>query len=310
MDVIMENEALQLIEEQLKKHENPVVACSFGKDSLAVLHLVKRVADKLNKQFQVLWNNTGLSYPSAGIGLSVIEVKDKLEKEWNLEIIETKAKKTIWEIVKNNNFPGIVSSQRDKDQGGTNCCRYLKKKPTEESIKNNNWDLYFDGLTAYESDQRYISIKKWGIKHYHKTFKIQKVHPIAFWGVNNVWDYIEKYNIPYPDIYDAEIEDYTKRGYSEQICGHRVDRAIRNGCWACTLPIKNNPEKLKQLRKYYPKHWKVLMKKGLAKEIAGLKLGIEDHEQGTFDFDGAGNWLDDDTLEDWLEQRPCFFDQI
>lgn len=284
------------IKKMLQSHSRAVVACSFGKDSLAVLHLVKRVAENMDKNFDVLWNNTGVHYPG------VYNVKDQLEEDWNLNIVETKAQKTFWEIVEEHGYPGLVSSQRHLDKANMNCCKHIKKKPTSEAIKENNWDLYFDGLTAYESDNRWMSINRWGISHFHKTFGIQKVHPIGWWTVDDVWDYIEKHEIPYPAVYDNEVDCYTKRGYSEQVCGHRVDRAIRNGCWCCTLAIKNCPEKMKQLRKYYPKHWQALMKSGLADKIAEIKLG----GQGSL----TNGYYTEETRKHWLEERPCFFDQI
>ena len=293
----LKKEAKKLIEKHLKSHNRPVVACSFGKDSLAVLHLVKTVADELGVQFDALWNNTGVHYPD------VYRVKRQLEEEWGLNIIETKAQKTFWDIVEEYGYPGVVSSARENDKASNGCCYHIKKKPTKKAIKENNWDLYFDGLTAYESDRRYMALKHdYGISHYHKTFNLQKVHPIGFWTVDDVWNYIEKHDIPYPAVYDNEVDNYTKRGYSEQVCGHRVDRAIRNGCWCCTLAIKSCPEKMKQLREYYPKMWQALMKNGLADKIAELKLG----GQGSL----TDGYYTEETRDDWLQRIPCFFDKI
>ena len=282
--------ALELIREQAEKHDKPVVACSWGKDSLVVLHLVNRIID----DFDVLWNNTKVHYPS------VYNVKDQLQDEWGLNIVEKQAKKSFWEIVDEYGFPGVNSSDRS-DKANSACCYWIKKKPTKEAIKENNWDLYFDGLTAYESDRRWLNINDYGLAHYHKSFGLQKVHPIGFWTVDEVWDYIEKHDIPYPDVYDNEVESYEKRGYSEQQQGHRVDRAIRNGCWCCTLAVKSCPGKMEQLRTYYPKMWEHLMKSGLADKIAEKKLG----GQGTL----TDGYYTEETRDYWLDERPCFFDQ-
>ena len=297
----MGDKDLELIEKELKKYDNPVVAVSWGKDSLTVLHLVKRVANKLKINFQVLWNNTGVHYPN------VYDIKKQLEKEWNLDIVETRAKKTFWDIVEEYGYPGVGGSDRS-DKANSACCYHIKKKPTKKAIKNYEWDLYFDGLTARESDRRYMNIREYGVSHHHKDFDLQKVHPIAHWSVDDVWDYIEKHDIPYPDVYDNEVEGYTKRGYTEQVCGHEVDRAIRNGCWCCTLALKSCPGKMKQLRTYYPELWENLMtagsalRKPLADVIAEKKLG----GQGTL----TNGYYTEETREDWLEQRPCFFDDI
>lgn len=289
----MEDKALKLIEKEINKYDKPVVACSWGKDSLTVLHLVKQITD----DFQVLWNNTHMHYPS------VYTIKKQLEKEWNLDVIEAEPDKEYWDIVGEYGFPGIAGSDR-KESANAKCCYYIKKKPTKQAIKDNEWDLYFDGLTAYESDRRYMNLKEYGVSHHHKSFNLQKVHPIGWWTVDNVWDYIEKYNIPYPKVYDNElpVDNYTKRGYSEYLQGHRFDRAIRNGCWGCTLAITRDKFKMKQLRVYYPKLWETLMKKkGLAEEIARIKLG----GQGDL-FDGYFA----DKKDYWLEKRPCFFDKL
>ena len=285
-----EQKALELIRKSLQKHDNPVLACSFGKDSIVVLHLLKQITD----DFQVLFNDTKVAYPDT------YNIKDKLEAEWDLDIVTTRAEKSFWDIVDEYGYPGIISSDRS-DKAMSSCCYHLKKKPTKKAIQDNDWDLYFDGLTAYESDRRYLNLKEYGLYHHHKTFDLYKAHPIGWWTVDDVWDYIEKYNIPYPDIYDNEVDCYTKRGYSEQICGHQVDRAIRNGCWCCTVAIKQEPGKMKQLRKYYPKLWRGLMKSGLAEVIAEIKLG----GQG----DLIHGYFTEETRDQWLERRPCFFDQ-
>ena len=294
-----EEKSLNLIKSLFNEYEKPVVACSWGKDSLTVLHMVYRVAKELDREFDVLWNNTGVHYPS------VYDIKRTLEDKWNLNIIEAKPDKTFWEIIEEYGYPGVKSSDRS-DKANQSCCYHIKKKPTKQEIKKNEWDLYFDGLTAYESDRRYMNLKDYGVKHYHKTFGLQKCHPIGYWTVEDVWDYLEHYDIPYPDVYDQEVEGYTRRGYSEYKQGHRFDRAIRNGCWCCTLALSVQPEKMEQLRKNYPKHWQYLMESGLADAIAETKLG----GQGKLDFDGTGSYLDDDTMQDWLDQRPCFFDEI
>ncbi|MFW6009438.1 MAG: phosphoadenosine phosphosulfate reductase family protein [archaeon] len=290
-----EEKALKLIKKHFKQYNNPVVACSWGKDSITVLHMVYKISQQLNKPFDVLWNNTTIHYPS------VYKIKKQLENKWNLNIIETKPEKTFWDIVNKYGFPGVGGSDRS-DRANKSCCYYIKKKPTKIALDNNNWDLYFDGLTAYESDRRYLNLKEYGIIHHHKTFNLTKCHPIAWWTVNDVWDYLKKYNIPYPDVYDNEIDKYTKRGYSVQQQGHRIDRSIRNGCWCCTLTLSKTNLRIKQLRTYYPELWETLMKKGLAKEIAKIKLG----GQGSL-FDGFFN---EDQQEHWLKNRPCFFDKI
>ena len=291
-----EEKALALVKKYIKTHDKPVVACSWGKDSLTVLHMVYRVCKELNKPFDVLWNNTTVHYPS------VYSLKRRLEKEWDLKVIETKPDKKFEEIVTDYGFPGVEGSDRS-DRANQSCCYYIKKKPTKKAISNNGWDLYFDGLTAYESDRRYMNISQYGLFHLHKQFKLNKCHPIGWWNVADVWNYIDKHDIPYPGVYDNEVDDYTKLGYTIHMQGHRTDRAIRNGCWCCPLTLTRSSTRMKQLRIFYPKLWQYLMSDmGLAKEIASIKLG----GQG----DLVMGYFDEKTQQHWLDNRPCFFDKL
>ena len=124
--VEVDKKAKELIRKHLQKYDRPVVACSFGKDSLVVLHLVKIVADGLGVEFDVLWNNTGVHYPD------VYRIKKQLEGEWDLNIIETKAQKSFWDIVEEYGYPGVVSSARENDKASNRCCYHIKKKPTKK----------------------------------------------------------------------------------------------------------------------------------------------------------------------------------
>ena len=59
--------------------------------------------------------------------------------------------------------------------------------------------------------------------------------PLAFWTEKDIWDYIEKYNLPYSKIYDM--------GYK------------RTGCMFCMFGVQyqNNPNKFQMMEKTHPK---------------------------------------------------------
>lgn len=293
-----EEKAIDLIKNALKEYDKPFIAWSGGKDSLAVMHLVHRVDENV----PLLFSNTGVNHPS------IYKLKKYYGKQGKTFISTKKYREySFWDIKNKWGWPiGARSSASNK--AVTNCCKHLKKKPMAKATEGYN--LEFNGMTAYESWTRYCRIKGDGtykfVKSRGKNGR-QVALPIGFWHVEDVWDYLEKYDIKYPKIYDQEVEGFTKRGRTEFVKGIPLDRdAIRVGCWSCPLPMKYTDGVMKQLRTYYPKLWKTLMDKGLADEVAKIKLD----GQGKLDFDGKGSYFDDDTREHWLDRAPCFFDNL
>ena len=288
----MEQFSLGLIEKVLNEYDKPFVSCSFGKDSLVTVHLVHQIDDSI----PVVWANTRVCHPS------VYKMYKYYRNKWN--IIEAKTNTTFWDIVNEYGWP-IGARSTGSNKPVSECCKQLKKKPMANASKG--FDLEFNGMTAYESWTRYCRIKGDGIYKFVKSRGDngrQVCLPIAWWRVEDVWEYIDKYNIKYPEIYDQELDDFTKMGEKKETKGVVMDRnAIRVGCWPCPLVLKYQNKVMKQLRKYYPDMWEFLMKeKGLADEIAKIKLG----GQGDL-FEG---YFNAETKESWLNKRPCFFDKI
>ena len=74
--------------------------------------------------------------------------------------------------------------------------------------------------------------------------------PLAFWTEKDIWEYIEKYNLKYSEIYD--------KGYT------------RTGCMFCMfgLNLENSPNRFEKMKKTHPKTYDYCMKNlGLRKVI-------------------------------------------
>jgi len=255
----------RLIKEALSKHEKPVVACSFGKNSMVVLHIVRHFCPNV----YVLFNDTLVEYPDT------YKFKKMISKKWKLNLIETKPSKTFWQIVDNYGFP--LFSRKGYRDASKYCCDYLKEYPIARILRKYKFDLYFTGLSRYESRLREFSAQKYGNYFYSKRSKHWKCHPIQDWTEENVWDYHDIYNVPYNGLYDKESPE----GFN-----------LRTGCWCCTIPIKYG--KIEFLRRNYPHLWTLLLKKGIGKMILEKKVGISVQEK---------------QLEHLMEERPCFFDR-
>ena len=234
----------KLIESVLKKHNKPVVACSFGKNSMAVLHLLRQI----DPNIQVLFNDTKVEYPDSYL------FKEKLCEEWSLNIIETVPTKDFWWIVENYGFP--LYSRKGHKSASKNCARYLKEYPLEKLLRKEKFDLYFTGLSRHESRLREFSARKYGDYFFSKRKKHWKCHPVLNWTKEEIWEYHYKENIPINPIYKM----YSPKQFE-----------IRTACWCCTIPIKYG--KMQFLRINYPKLWKKLLIKGLGELIIKKKLG-------------------------------------
>ena len=246
--------AKQRIEEHIGKHNNPAISCSFGKDSVVVLHLVKQ----LGCNIPVVFNNTKVERRET------LQLKRQLVKDWDIDLIEVfpSANWTFWKIVEEYGFPvggrNNLAAQR--------CCYYLKKKPMKEAQTKHQWDLLIDGLTAAESKQRYFTFRDYGYYRYNKKNKVYKLSPIWDWTPGMVWDYIEQNNLPYNKFYDKELPQYpemTKRGLKQW--GYY--RCLRVGCWACTIPLHVSKTYLIHMRTFYPKQHQFLLKEGFIKKF-------------------------------------------
>lgn len=234
-----------LVKKVLRENKRPVVACSFGKNSMVVLHLVRKHAPNT----PILFNDTLMEYPET------YKYMREIGKRWRLNIIKTKPAKTFWWVVENYGFP--LFSRKGYRDASKNCCRYLKEYPIDRVLRKHKYDLYFTGLSRHESRLREFSAKKYGNYFYSKRSKHWKCHPIQDWTTDDVWEYHEQFGIPRNRFYDRTIPE----GF-----------VLRTGCWCCTIPIKYG--KMEFLRRHYPKLWKLLLRKGLGKVMLENKLGI------------------------------------
>lgn len=246
---------------------NVYVSFSGGKDSTALLHLVRRIYPDVPAVFV----DTGLEYP---------EIRDFVKTIDN--VIWLKPKMPFTQVIEKYGYPVISkeNAQRIREVRETKseklkhtrlygdskgngkipekwkflinapfkisdrCCHVMKKAPVKKYGKETGRGAIV-GTMAADSRLRAVSYLQRGCNSFEGR---PMSTPMAFWLESDVWDYIKKYNIPYSKIYDM--------GYS------------RTGCMFCMFGLhmeKNN--RFERMKITHPQIYKYCMEKLGLREI-------------------------------------------
>lgn len=257
-----------------KYPKKTVVACSFGKDSLVVLHK----ALQNDPDVPVVFNDIGVEHPET------IRFAKYLTKEWNLNLTVArpsdpwfrsgkKGKSGRWVQQRYTNYWQCAAKfgfarggKRTGKNGsaGTHCCYYLKDKPMGRAVKENGWECVIDGVTAAESRQRTLRavMPDYGACYRFVEWDAQKVHPILWWTEGDVWEYIIRMDLPFNDLYSQG--------------------STRVGCMTCTAYARWESEMRRLTPKLYP-----LIKTRIAEEDE-LALHPDIKVLSTSDLDDNG----------------------
>ena len=290
--------SLRLVEQALAVAKKPIIAWSGGKDSTAMLHLIRT---HFSKDIDVIFNNTRVEFPET------LKFVRRMQESWglNLHTATPDPKHSFWWCVENYGWPlfgkagaGRIDTLRNGGEVSLNqslrrvaetdvpisarCCRYLKERPMSKLQKRLEVDLVFLGIMSSESRRRKFNWADHGDFYQIKSGEWRCL-PLSIWTTEDVWKYHERYDIPHCPLYDM---------------GHR-----QNGCWPCTMDIYFKDNHLKALRASHPKLWKFLVvDKGLGEELVKIKLALNEGQYNLF----SQAW----SVEKLIEQRPCFFDAL
>lgn len=154
------------------------------------------------------------------------------------------------------------SIDKSKARATDKCCSYLKKKPMDKMGKYN--EVLIMGLRGKENNYRKLAIYNRGDYFYSKSYRNWRVYPIAFWDIEDVWNYQESKGFGYNVIYDNT--NISKKGFYKLNNGKIYQ--IRTGCWCC--PQATRGGYLEWLSRYYPDYhnqlkylWSTTSKKGV-----------------------------------------------
>ena len=248
------------IQEWYETWKGKIYVSLSGKDSTVLLDLVRNIYPEVPAVFI----NTGLEYPEIIRFIKTKENVTILRPKMNFrkviekygypviskensqkihEIRNTKSKKLLhkrlhgadnswksgklpekWKYIINSPFK--ISHK---------CCDIMKKNPIHiYEKKSENYPIL--GTLAEDSLFRTQHYLRTGCNSFDTKRPTSK--PISFWTTKDIWEYITKFNLTYPTIYD--------KGYKF------------TGCMFCMFGIhlEDYPNRFQRMKKTHPKHWK------------------------------------------------------
>ena len=144
-------------------------ATSFGKDSIALMHLVKRADVKVDWHYNI----TGIDPPELVY----------FGRKYYPEVERHRPEKTMWQLMVSNGLP--TRQHRF-------CCKYLKEPggTGRKVLTGIRWEESFKRSKRRMVEQCY--------RDESKTF----VHPLIDWSEREIWDYIKMNKLFYPSLYN------------------------------------------------------------------------------------------------------------
>ena len=230
----LESESIFIMREAFAKFDNMAMLWSIGKDSTAMLWLARK-AFFGHVPFPLVHIDTTYKIPS------MIEYRDRLVREWNLQ------------LVVGMNTPVLEEGRTYPNGRATRveCCGWLKKDGLQQVIERYGYTGIIVGVRRDEdptrAKERYFSPRnanmEWNSSdqppEFWNQFKTDfapgthiRIHPLLHWTELNVWEYIERERIPVIPLY---FDDGT---------GHRY-RSL--GCAPCTFPIQSTAKTVSEI---------------------------------------------------------------
>jgi len=275
----LENKSVHILREAYSEFKNIGMLWSIGKDSTVLLWLARK-AFFGHAPIPLVHIDTAYKIPE------MIEYRDKLALDWNLDMIygqNTKALKA------KDTFP-------DGKTNRIQCCKNLKTEALKNTL-NGTWPRFrlnhdtkkyeidknnepftgvIVGVRADEegsrSKERYFSPRDrnndWYLEdqppEFWNQFKTDfapgthlRIHPLLDWTELDIWEYIRRENIPVVSL------------YFDQGKGKRY-RSL--GCYPCTTPVDSNAKDLDDIVKE--------LKTGKFSNIAERSGRAQDKEDG------------------------------
>lgn len=242
----LESQSVYILREAYREFKQLVMLWSIGKDSTVLLHLARK-AFLGHVPFPLMHVDT--TYKIA----EMIEYRDRLARQWKLNMIFGRNDEA---LAARQTFPDGLATR-------TQCCAALKTEALKKTLSGQwpRWVLdhatgqyvkttggepftgVIVGARADEegsrSKERYFSPRdqhnEWDVgdqpPELWNQFKTDfapgthvRIHPLLDWTELNVWEYIQREDIPVVSLYFDQGKGIRYRSL---------------GCWPCTQPVES-----------------------------------------------------------------------
>lgn len=287
---LLENTSVYILREAYSNFKSLGMLWSIGKDSTVLLWLARK-AFFGHVPFPLIHIDTNFKIPE------MIEYRDRLTREWGLSMI----------VGQNEQALKDGETYPDGKLTRTQCCAVLKTTALEATLDGTGTRRRFDHSTdQYEADasgeaysgvivgvradeegsrskERYFSPRDtrndWHISEQPPEFWNQfktdfapgthlRIHPLLDWTELNIWEYIERENIPTVSL------------YYDQGDGTRY-RSL--GCHPCTFPIESKARS--------PREVIDELKSGQLRNVAERSGRAQDAEDGGLETLRKGGYM-------------------
>ncbi len=216
----LENKSIYIIREAYSRFKNIAQLWSIGKDSTTLLWMCRK-AFYGKIPFPVIHIDTSYKFKE------IYEFRDRYTKEWNLKLLVSSNESALQK--------GVGPTKEKLE-----CCNQLKTEALKQFIAKHKFTALILGIRRDEhgirAKERYFSPRdedfKWDYKNQPAELWDQykskdesddhfRIHPLLHWREVDIWEYIQRENIPIVKLYFSD--------------GQKRFRSI--GCECCCSPV-------------------------------------------------------------------------
>ena|SRR5579863_573510 len=261
----LEAESIDIIREVVAESSRPAMLYSVGKDSSVMLRLAQKAFYPGKIPFPLLHIDTGFKFRD------MLTFRDRTCSDLGLKLIV------------HRNEDAIRDGANPFRLGTSKCCSLLKTKALLDAIAQNGIDAAIGGARREEeksrAKERVFSVRdnfgQWDPKNQRPEFwnlynvrvsagQTLRVFPLSNWTELDVWEYIDREQIPVVPLYFAKERQMLVRGDFLIPLDHSIDllpgeepqlvmcRMRSLGCTYCTGAVRSSaatvPEIIEELR--------------------------------------------------------------
>lgn len=251
---VLEEKSVYIFREAYAKFKNLAMLWSIGKDSTVLLWLARK-AFFGHVPFPLVHIDTSYKLPE------MIEYRDRLAREWKLNMVygqntEALKSKMTYPDGKLDRISccKALKSEALKHTLDGSWTRYRMDHKTGQYVTDTNKEPYTGVIVGARADEegsrskeRYFSPRdknnEWNVGDQPPEFWNQyktdfapgthvRIHPLLDWTELNIWEYIERENIPIISAYFDQGEGKRYRSL---------------GCYPCTFPVESTSKNVREI---------------------------------------------------------------